>query len=145
MERFDGYVRQPFYYETDQMGIIHHSNYIRWFEEARVALLEHLDYSYLKIEENGIIIPVLEVSCQYKEMIHYGDTVTIIPHIAKYTGTRLDFSYEIRDASGEKLLTTGTSKHCFLSKETQRLVKLGKVIPALDEIFHEYTAIEEQE
>lgn len=44
MEKFTGYVREPFYYETDQMGIIHHSNYIRWFEEARVALLVHLGF-----------------------------------------------------------------------------------------------------
>ena len=66
MEKYTGYLREPFYYETDQMGIIHHSNYIRWFEEARVALLEHLDFSYKKIEEQGIIIPVLGVSCEYK-------------------------------------------------------------------------------
>ena len=46
MEKFTGYVREPFYYETDQMGIIHHSNYIRWFEEARVALLVHLGFPY---------------------------------------------------------------------------------------------------
>ncbi|MGE9641746.1 acyl-CoA thioesterase, partial [Escherichia coli] len=53
MEKFTGYVREPFYYETDQMGIIHHSNYIRWFEEARVALLVHLGFPYKKIEESG--------------------------------------------------------------------------------------------
>lgn len=48
MEKFTGYVREPFYYETDQMGIIHHSNYIRWFEEARVALLVYLGFPYKK-------------------------------------------------------------------------------------------------
>lgn len=88
MEKFTGYVREPFYYETDQMGIIHHSNYIRWFEEARVALLVHLGFP-IKIEESGIIIPVLEVNCSYKEMIHYGEKVSIHPTIQKYTGTRL--------------------------------------------------------
>lgn len=50
MEKFTGYMREPFYYETDQMGIIHHSNYIRWMEESRVALLDHLGFSYTKIE-----------------------------------------------------------------------------------------------
>ena len=53
MELFTGYIREPFYYETDQMGIIHHSNYIRWLEESRVALLDYLGFSYKKIEELG--------------------------------------------------------------------------------------------
>jgi hypothetical protein len=52
-----GYLRSPHYYETDQMGIVHHSNYIRWFEEARVQLLNYLGCSYKEIEEAGIIIP----------------------------------------------------------------------------------------
>lgn len=69
MELFTGYIREPFYYETDQIGIIHHSNYIRWLEESRVALLDYLGFSYKKIEELGLIIPVLEVTCQYKEMV----------------------------------------------------------------------------
>ena len=54
------------YYETDGMGIVHHSNYIRWFEEARVDLLEQLGFGYDRIEEAGYSGPVLEVSCQYK-------------------------------------------------------------------------------
>ena len=69
---YTGYLRQPHYYETDQMGIIHHSNYIRWFEEARVDWLTFLDVPYYKIEEAGIIIPVLAVTCDYKEMIQIG-------------------------------------------------------------------------
>lgn len=56
------------YYETDGMGIVHHSNYIRWFEEARVDLLEQLGFGYDRIEEAGYSGPVLEVSCQYKTM-----------------------------------------------------------------------------
>lgn len=114
MEKFTGYMREPFYYETDQMGIIHHSNYIRWMEESRVALLDHLGFSYTKIEKLGVIIPVLEVTCQYKEMIRYGETVRILPKIEQYSGTRLNFSYEIYGLDDGKLRTTGSSKHCFL-------------------------------
>ncbi|STD21499.1 acyl-CoA thioesterase [Enterococcus mundtii] len=138
MEKYTGYLREPFYYETDQMGIIHHSNYIRWFEEARVALLEHLDFSYKKIEEQGIIIPVLGVSCEYKEMIRYGDKILIQPIIESYTGTRLNFRYEIYDTEDQRLRTTGTSQHCFLLAENQRLVKLGRVNPSLDSLFKTY-------
>ncbi len=141
MTIYSGYIRQPHYYETDQMSIIHHSNYIRWFEEARVDMLNFLNLPYQKIEESGIIVPVLEVSCQYKEMIRYGDTIRIDVFVEKYTGTRLDFCYEIRDTN-ECLLTTGTSKHCFLNKETQRLVQLKKTVPEFHNIFAEYAQLQ---
>ena len=59
------------YYETDQMGIVHHSNYIRWFEEARSFLLEENGFGYKKMEESGIISPVLSVNARYKSMTHY--------------------------------------------------------------------------
>ena len=65
------------YYETDQMGIVHHSNYIRWFEEARSFLLEENGFGYKKMEESGIISPVLSVNARYKSMTHYYDTVII--------------------------------------------------------------------
>ncbi|MBF8807346.1 MAG: acyl-CoA thioesterase [Enterococcus lacertideformus] len=142
MEKFTGYIREPFYYETDQMGIIHHSNYIRWLEESRVALLDHLGFSYKKIEELGVIIPVLEVTCHYKEMIHYGETVCVMPKIEKYSNTRLNFSYEIYSLNDGKLRTTGSSKHCFLLAETKRLVKLNQVSPTLDSLFQEYAELE---
>ena len=137
MTTYPGYTRQPHYYETDQMSIIHHSNYIRWFEEARVDILEFLKVPYHTIEEAGLIVPVLEVSCQYKEMIRYGDTIRIDVFVEKYTGTRLDFRYEIRNEE-ERLVTTGTSKHCFLTKE-QRLVHLKKAAPAFHQIFADYS------
>ncbi|MBO1300990.1 MULTISPECIES: acyl-CoA thioesterase [unclassified Enterococcus] len=142
MEKYTGYIREPFYYETDQMGIIHHSNYIRWFEEARVALLEHLDFSYKKIEEQGIIIPVLGVSCEYKEMIRYGDSIRIQPIIESYTGTRLNFRYEIYGTEDQRLRTTGTSQHCFLLAENQRLAKLSRINPELDALFHNYAKLD---
>ena len=134
---YTGYLRQPHYYETDQMGIIHHSNYIRWFEEARVDWLTFLDVPYYKIEEAGIIIPVLAVTCDYKEMIRYEDQVRIEVTIDHYTGTRLEFSYHIYNQTTENLLTTGTSKHCFLDKETNRLLQLRRSHPEIHRIFSE--------
>lgn len=136
---YPGYLRKPHYYETDQMGIIHHSNYIRWFEEARVDVLEHLGLSYHAIENAGIIIPVLAVDCQYKNMIRYGDQVKILVIITQYTGTRLDFSYEIRDIATDQLMTTGASKHCFLSKDSGRLLSLKKTHPAFHQIFVDFS------
>ena len=113
MSLYSGYIRQPHYYETDQMAIIHHANYIRWFEEARVDMLAFYNCHTIKIEEAGLIVPVLEVNAQYKEMIRYEDQVRIDVLVDHYTGTRLDFRYEIYRTDNNQLVTTGASKHCF--------------------------------
>ena len=68
------------YYETDGMGIVHHSNYIRWFEEARVDLLEQLGFGYDRIEAEGYSGPVLEVACQYKTMSRFGNRAHRVDH-----------------------------------------------------------------
>lgn len=138
MQVYPGYIREPFYYETDKMGIIHHSNYIRWFEEARVDLLRYLDYPFEKIEAAGLMVPVLGVSCQYKEMVRFGDQIKILPLIKQYTGTRLAFEYEVYNQANDHLVTVGTSEHCFMSSERNRLVHLKKTKPALHQLFSEY-------
>lgn len=115
------YEHKTQYYETDQMGIIHHSNYIRWFEEARVHLMDQLGFTYAQMEADGIISPVLSVSCQYKTMTHFGDTVVVETQIEKYNGIKLELSYEVRDKETGEVRCLGTSSHCFLDRE-------GKVI-----------------
>lgn len=80
------------YYETDKMGIIHHSNYIRWFEEARVDALEQIGLSYDKLENIGIISPVLTVNCQYIHPVHFNDNVEIHLKFTNFTGVRLEVS-----------------------------------------------------
>ncbi|MFC0277932.1 acyl-CoA thioesterase [Enterococcus devriesei] len=136
MKKYPGYVRKPFYYETDKMGIIHHANYIRWFEEARVDVLSFMNYPFEKIEADGIMIPVLGISSEYKEMIRFGDEIVIQPIVTKYTGTRMNFEYRIY--KGDTLATVGTSQHCFMSSETNRLVHLKKQHPRLHELFLDY-------
>lgn len=138
MKAYPGYKRKPFYYETDKMGIIHHSNYIRWFEEARVDMLEFVDYPFERIEQEGIIVPVLSVSSTYKDMVRFGDEVLIHPIISNYTGTRLNFEYQIINVETGTTTTTGTSEHCFLSSETNRLIHLKRQNPELHQLFLDY-------
>ena len=75
-------------------------------------------------------------------MIRYGETVRILPKIEQYSGTRLNFSYEIYGLDDGKLRTTGSSKHCFLLADNQKLTKLERVNPALDRLFHEYAQLD---
>ena len=108
------YKRKINYYETDCMGIVHHSNYIRFFEEARLDLLEKCDLGYREIEEKGLIIPVTFVDCQYLVPLRYDDRIHIITHFDKYTGIKMELSYEIYHEKTGQLCTTGRSGHCFL-------------------------------
>ena len=76
MKKRESYKRKVHYYETDQMGIVHHSNYIRWFEEARIDLMNQIGLTYKTMEEKGIISPVLEIDCKYLNMMYFDDVAT---------------------------------------------------------------------
>ena len=128
------YEHQAQYYETDQMGIIHHSNYIRWFESARIWYMNQIGVDYRDMEESGIISPVLSVQCTYKSMVHFGDVVEIIPKVEKYNGIKLELSYQVLDKQSGELRTTGTSSHCFLNKDGRPL-SLKKASPVFDAAF----------
>lgn len=110
------YEHKTQYYETDQMGIIHHSNYIRWFEEARIDFMEQCGFTYEQMEKDGLISPVLSVSCEYKSMTYFGDIVEIETDILKYNGIKLELSYTIRDKKTGEIRCTGKSSHCFLDR-----------------------------
>ena len=91
------YEHKAQYYETDQMGIIHHSNYIRWFESARIDFMSQAGVDYADMEKEGIISPVLTVSCKYRSMVHFGDVVLIEPEIRSYNGVKLCLFYTVQD------------------------------------------------
>lgn len=105
------------YYETDQMKIVHHSNYIRWFEEARLWFMAQAGISYEKIEEDGVVIPVVEAQASYRSMVRFGDTVLIRPRIEKFNGAVLELSYEVKDKKTGVLRCQGRTRHCFLNPD----------------------------
>ena len=84
------------YYETDQMGVIHHSNYIRWMEEARVAWMNALGFGYKRMEACGVVSPVVGVTLDYHRPVRFDDEVEIEIRIKKYSGVVLELSYVIR-------------------------------------------------
>lgn len=132
---FIPYTKQVQYHETDQMGIVHHSNYIKWFEEARCDFLNQLNYSYGQMEEKGVMILVLEVSCQYKAPVHFPEVVKILPVVSFFNGIKMTVTYEVRGASDNSLRAIGESKHCFVNKDFH-LLRLQKSHPDIYETFH---------
>ena len=122
------------YYETDQMGIVHHSNYIRWFEEARIDLMDQLGLPYRKMEESGVLIPALGVSCTYKHPIRFDETIVLELEIQNYTGVRFEVVYTGRHKETGLLSCTGVSQHCFTMPELKP-VRLKQPFPAWHEAF----------
>lgn len=122
------------YYETDTMKIVHHSNYVRWMEEARVDMLEQMGIGYDVMEKAGILSPVLSVKCEYKSMTRFPDTVEISVRLVRYTGVKFELSYRICDVKTGELRTLCESSHCFID-ESGKPISLRRKFPEWDKIF----------
>ena len=118
------------YYETDQMQIVHHSNYIRWFEEARSDFLEQIGYGYDRMEKEGIISPVIEIHAKYRSMTRFGEMVNIVVKMIRFTGLKFELEYIISDSVTGEIRVTGSSEHCLLARDSKP-VRLKKVNPEL--------------
>ncbi len=118
------------YYETDQMGIVHHSNYLKFFEFARIEWLEKLKMPYQEIERNKIILPVVNCELKFLKPLVFGDSFTVEVHCSKKPSSSIEFSYEIFNSRGEKT-TEGRTLLAFLNSDTMKPVRCPKIISDL--------------
>ena len=139
----DTYIHKVQYYETDKMGITHHSNYIRWMEEARVAFLDQIGYGYAKLERDGIISPVIGVECQYKHPTTFDDEVEIVVGVEEFRGVRLVIQYQMTNAGTGELVLVGKSTHCFTDPQGKPII-LKKQCPEMDNLLKTLAATKEQ-
>ncbi|MDR1377281.1 MAG: acyl-CoA thioesterase [Synergistaceae bacterium] len=129
------YTRKAQFYETDQMGVIHHAHYIHWFEEARVDFMEQIGFPYERVESLGITFAVLDLACKYKSPVRFGDTVHILVSLSSCSHSKMTLEYRVTDMATDELRTTGETRHYFFRKEDARPVSLKKAIPALYDLF----------
>lgn len=122
------YERKINYYETDRMGVVHHSNYIRYLEEARCFWMESIGIPFEALEEKGVTIPVLEVNCKYKYHVTFADTLQIRVIVKEYTGVRMTVGYDVRDKKTGKEVIIAETKHCFTDKNLKP-INLKKYAP----------------
>lgn len=115
------------YYECDRMGITHHSNYIRFMEEARVDWMDQMGYGFDRMEAEGVVSPVVAVDCRYRHTSTFKDILEIEVRVAETTPLKISFSYTM--ICGGKTICTATSTHCFL--ENGRPVSLENRFPEL--------------
>ena len=125
------YKRKAQYHETDQMGVIHHSNYVKWMEEARIAFMDELGIGYSAVEKSGIVSPVVGINVEYKKPVYFGDQIEIRVSVNSCSGVKTELSYEFHNVSRDELCCTAASRHCFM--KDGRIISLKKEMPALYE------------
>jgi acyl-CoA thioester hydrolase len=92
------------YAETDQMGVVYHSNYFPWFEAARAEAIRQLGYTYAEMEKMGVVMPVIDVHCRYIRPAKYDDLVTIKTTLKELpVHHKIEFHHEVKNAAGELL------------------------------------------
>ena len=107
------------YAETDQMGVAYHGNYAQYFEMGRVEWLRNMGVSYKWMEENGVMLPVVSLTMNYKKPARYDDLLTVKTILKSQTSVKIEFDYEIYNEANE-LLTTGYSMLVFVDMKTGR-------------------------
>ncbi len=99
------------YDETDQMGVIYHANYYKWFNIGRTEFLRDLGCDYRKLESSGIIFPVIESGCKHFYPAYYDDEIIINVRLAEFKGVRMRVAYEIINEANGKKLAEGYTLH----------------------------------
>ncbi len=107
------------YAETDQMQFVHHSNYLKYFEMARLEWLSSLGISYAAMEKNGILMPVVSAELNFKKPLFFGDEFSVRVSLKKPPMATLEFNYQIVNQSDEEICT-GSTVLAFLSAEKNR-------------------------
>lgn len=118
------------YVETDQMGIVHHSNYFAWFEVGRTEHIAQHGMKYSDMEKIGVLIPLIECGAEFKAGARYEDEIIVKTSIKLISPVRIEFGYEIVRKDDSKLLAVGFTKHAFTNREL-RPVNLQKKFPEL--------------
>lgn len=127
------------YYETDKMGVTHHSNYIRFMEEARVDFLSQIGWDYERLEESGIISPVTAIDCRFKTPTAFADIIDIEVWIEEFKGARLKIGYVMKNADNATVCEAH-SEHCFINPDG-RPIRLQREYPEFAEVLSELATL----
>jgi acyl-CoA thioester hydrolase len=115
------------YGETDQMGVVYHGNYAQYCEVGRLEWLRALNVSYKKMEEDGVMLPVVSLSIKYKKSACYDDVINVKTQLVKSPTASIEFEYEITNEAGQILATANTIL-VFLNKSNNRPMRCPQFI-----------------
>ena len=129
------YSRAVYYYETDKMGVVHHSNYVRWLEEARNFYFNDVNLAYVETESYGVLSPITDISMKFKQAAKFGDSFTVRMEMTKYTGVRFRVVYTVVNQN-DQVLIEAESGHAFVNADFKP-VSLARAIPHRHEMMKE--------
>lgn len=118
MKSFEHKIRVE-YHHTDQMGVVHHSNYVKFFEAARTEWLRAIGLTYAEMERRGVMMPIVEVNVKYKHPALYDELITVRAIVDEIPMARMVFRYEITGEDGREV-ATGSTTLGFIDRETRR-------------------------
>jgi acyl-CoA thioester hydrolase len=119
------------YAETDQMAIVHHSNYYVYFEAAREDFIKGAGFEYRDMEEQGVMMPLVETQCRYIEGAKYADVLLIETSFAELSPVKVALQYAVIRKADGKVLAKGKTVQAFVDKENFKIVNLKKKFPEL--------------
>ena len=126
MIRYDHPVK-VYYKDVDQMGIVYYSRYFEFFEEARTEMLLSFGLDYVKVEENGAMLPVIEAHCEYKKGAKFGQEIIVKTYIRELPKVKMKFEYIICPADSDEILMKGYTVHACTNLEGKP-IKMPKYI-----------------
>ena len=116
-----------YYRDVDQMGIVYHSRYLEYFEESRTELLKSIGLSVAKIEDTGIMLPVISSHCEYFKGAHFEQELIIKSSISILPKAKLDIDYSILCSESSIIYVKGYTTHAFVNK-SNKPVRVPKII-----------------
>lgn len=135
MKSFETKIRVE-YHHTDQMGIVHHSNYVKFFEVARTEWLRAIGLTYAEMERRGVMMPIVEVQVRYRQPAYYDELIAVTAFVEEMPMARMNFKYEIRGEDGREI-ASGSTTLGFIDRETRRPQRAPKwLLDVLTEEFN---------
>jgi acyl-CoA thioester hydrolase len=113
------------YHHTDQMGIVHHSNYVKFFEVARTEWLRAMGITYAEMERRGVMMPIVDVAVKYRNPALYDELISVTAFVDEAPMARMTFRYEVRGEDGREI-ATGSTTLGFIDSQTRRPVRAPK-------------------
>ena len=136
MKSFDTHIRVE-YHHTDQMGIVHHSNYVKFFEFARTEWLRAVGLTYAEMERRGVMMPIVDINVKYRQPAYYDELLSVTAIVEDMPMARMLFKYEIRGEDGRDI-ASGSTTLGFIDKETRRPQRAPKwLMEVLERVFQE--------
>lgn len=136
------YRRRVRYYETDRMGVVHHSNYLRLLEDARMDWIRDHVMNYCDMEKLEVIIPAVSASGNFKGFLRYDDPFAVRVKLVDFTGVRMRFEYVVYNTDTEELCYDGESVHCFVRDGDYKPISMKRKFP---EIYNKFVDSLEKE